>query len=355
MKKKNKKMNDLLIKPDITIQNAMKILDQTGKKCLLVIDENNKLLGTLTDGDLRRSLLSGEKFNSNISKSYFKTPIVLFIGEYKMKDIKKILSKNDLALIPIVDRSFIVKDYLYSHDIINTNKKENDLREVPVIIMAGGRGTRMEPFTDILPKPLIPIQGKSIIEIIIESFTQFKCSDFYLTINYKGKILKAFFEELQPSYSINFIEEDKPLGTAGSLFFLKNKLNKPFFVTNCDITIKSNYSSIYDFHMKRGYSITIVASTKEYIIPYGTCELDIDGDLKKINEKPQFDFLINTGLYVVNPKVLSYIPEGKYFDITELIEILKKNDEKIGVFPIHEDNWVDVGQWSEYKKAINKI
>ncbi len=202
---------------------------------------------------------------------------------------------------------------------------------------------------------MIPIHEKPIIEHIIERFTDIACSDFHLTVNYKGKILKAYFEELQPKYKVSFVDEKEPLGTAGSLQYLKGKFNKPFFVTNCDIIIKADYASLYEFHQKGEYDITLVASAKEYIIPYGTCELNNVGHLSHINEKPQYDFLINTGLYVLNPDVLKLIPKNKFYHITHLIEDAKNQGKKVGVFPIDDDAWIDVGQWAEYKIAMNLL
>jgi NDP-sugar pyrophosphorylase family protein len=174
-------------------------------------------------------------------------------------------------------------------------------------------------------------------------------------VNYKGRILKAYFEELEPEYNVIFVDENEPLGTAGSLQYLKGKFDTPFFVTNCDIIIKANYASLYEFHQKNNYGITLVASAKEYIIPYGTCELNGDGHLAHINEKPKYDFLINTGLYVLNPDVLNLIPKDKFYHITHLIEDAKNQGKKIGVFPVDDDDWIDIGQWAEYQKAIDKF
>ena len=174
-------------------------------------------------------------------------------------------------------------------------------------------------------------------------------------MNYKGRILKAFFDELNPEYKIQFIEEKESLGTAGSLNLLENKIKEPFFVTNCDIIIKADYVSLQDFHIKGGYDITLVASAKEYIIPYGTCELNKQGHLLRIDEKPSYDFLINTGLYMLNPKVLKLIPKNTFFHITHLIENVKGHGMNVGVYPIDDDAWVDVGEWSEYKKAVERL
>jgi len=348
-------MKDISVQPDITIRQAMKALDKTAEKCLLVVNENRKLLGTLTDGDLRRIILAGVKFSENISSGYNKAPTVLIKEKYTTEEAKQLLLDFKLDLIPVVDRNRMVVDYITWSKIGGESQSKKSMGNVPIVIMAGGKGTRMEPFTKILPKPLVPVHDKPIIEHIIERFTALGCSDFYLTLNYKGRILKAYFEELQPDYRIHFLEEQEPLGTAGSLRFLDGKFNQPIFVTNCDVIIKGDYASLYEFHQKGGYDISLVASAKEYIIPYGTCELNSEGHLSHINEKPSFDFLVNTGLYVLNPNVLKLIPENKFYHITHLIEDAKNQGKKVGVFPIDDDAWIDVGQWVEYKQALDKI
>ena len=348
-------MKDITIKPDLTIRQAMKMLDKTAEKCLLVVDENKKLLGTLTDGDLRRSILAGAKFVENISDSFTPKPTVIKEDEYNPQKAKELLLKYKLDMIPIVNDDNIIVDYVTWSSMRDQSQPENLLNGVAVVIMAGGRGIRMEPFTKVLPKPLVPIQEKPIIEHIVERFTDIGCSDFHLTVNYKSKIMKAYFEELRPDYRVNFVDEQEPLGTAGSLRFLDGQFNKSFFVTNCDIIIKADYANIYEFHQKGGYDVTLVASAKEYVIPYGTCELNADGHLSHINEKPQYDFLINAGLYVLNPDVLKIIPENKFYHITHLIEDAKNQGKKVGVFPIDDDAWIDIGQWTEYQQAVDKL
>ncbi len=348
-------MKDITVKLDITIRQSMKVLEKTAEKCLLVVDENNKLLGTLTDGDLRRSILDGVKFSEHISASYNSEPTVLIKEKYTKEEAKQLLRDLKLDLIPIVDENNLVVEYVTWLDLGDEVQPKIKLGNVPVVIMAGGKGTRMEPFTKILPKPLVPIQEKPIIEHIIERFLDIGCSDFHLTVNYKGKILKAYFEEVQPDYQVHFVDEHEPLGTAGSLRFLDDKFNQPFFVTNCDIIIKTDYSDLYEFHQKGDYDITLVASAKEYIIPYGTCQLNKDGHLDHINEKPTYDFLINVGLYILNPDVLKLIPENKFYHITHLIEDAKNKGKKVGIFPIDDDAWVDVGEWTEYQKAVEQF
>ena len=349
-------MKDLTITPKINIHQAMEKISQTGKKCLVIVDENKTLLGTLSDGDIRKAILNGIGFDDSIEGVYNAKPTVLVEGKYKLDGAKKLFLTNKFDLIPVVNgRDELVDILLWEKLLNNENNKKINKLNVPVIIMAGGKGKRLEPFTKILPKPLVPVNEKPIIEHIIERFTNIGCSEFYMTINYKGRLLKAYFEEQKPDYKIHFIEEKEPLGTAGSLSFLDKKFDKPFFVTNCDIIVKADYSKLYEFHQKGGYDVTLVASAKEYIIPYGTCELNGIGDLSHINEKPHYNFLINTGFYVLNPEILTLIPNNEFYHITHLIENVKNKGKKVGVFPIDEDAWIDVGQWAEYKQALEHL
>ena len=349
-------MKNITVQVDISISEAMKNLERTAEKCLLVIDAEEKLLGTLTDGDLRSRILSGAKFSENIDKSYNSDPTVLIKDKFTIEEAKHLLINKKLDLIPVVDTNNLVVDYLTLQSVdVDQIPNAQTLKGIPVVIMAGGRGTRLEPFTNVLPKPLVPVFEKPIIEHIIERFSKLGCLDFYLTVNYKARILKAYFEELRPNYNFHFFDEHEPLGTAGSLRFLDGMFDCPFFVTNCDTIIKANYNSLYKFHQEGSYDITLVASAKEYIIPYGTCELNGRGHLSHINEKPKYDFLINTGLYVMNPGDLSLIPKNKFYHITHLIEDAKNAGKKIGVFPIDDDAWIDVGEWAEYQKAIKKL
>jgi len=349
-------MKNIMISSDISIKAAMKLLDKTAEKCLLVVDTESRLLGTLTDGDIRRAILSGASFSSTISGIYNNNPVKLESNVQDNDEVKKIILENKIDLIPLVDKDIKLIGYKTWEEVFgNGNSRKQKNLKVPVVIMAGGKGSRLEPFTKILPKPLVPINEKPIIEHIIEKFTNIGCEDFYLTVNYKAKILKAYFEELSPKYNVSFVDEPEPLGTAGSLKFLMGEFNEPFFVTNCDIIIKTYYNELYDFHISNNFDLSLVASTKEYIIPYGTCELNEEGHLLHINEKPKYDFLINTGLYIVNPELLDIIPNDKFFHITHLIEKAKNMGKKVGVFPVNEDAWIDVGQWAEYKKAVELL
>ena len=221
--------------------------------------------------------------------------------------------------------------------------------------MAGGKGTRLEPFTNVLPKPLVPINEKPVIEHIIERFIKNRFDNFFITLNYKSKILKAYFQEMKPKFKLSFIDEPKPLGTAGGLSLLRSKLKKPFIVTNCDTIIDVNYDDLINFHITNSNDVTLVASSKEHIIPYGTCKLTKKGYLQNIIEKPKFDFFVNVGLYVLNPNLIKLIPKNKTYDMIDFLRFAKTKKKQIGVYPIDDESWIDVGQWSEYRKAVDRL
>jgi len=349
-------MKNIAIKPIASIKEAMEALDKTAEKVLLVVDNDEKLIGALTDGDIRRYILKEQDLIGTIENAYNKNPIFVFQEDFDREKVKKIFTENKIDLLPILDQNRKVVDYITWEKAFGNNRRSEDQKlNVPVVIMAGGSGTRLEPFTKVLPKPLVPVGDKPVIDHIIDRFRAYGVSEFYLTINHKSRILRAYFEEKDPEYFIGFVEEDEPRGTAGSLKLLADKLDRPFFVSNCDIIIKTDYADLYRFHTKSSYNITLVASAKQFNIPYGICELNGSGSLKRIQEKPEYNYLVNTGLYVLNPSVIDLIPDNKLFHITHLIDKVRENNGTIGVYPVSEKAWIDVGQWAEYRKALKVI
>ena len=221
--------------------------------------------------------------------------------------------------------------------------------------MAGGKGTRLDPFTRVLPKPLIPIGERTIIEIIMDNFSQFGIREYYISINHKGKMIKAYFEDNTPDVTISYLEENAPLGTAGALKLLGDTVQGDFFVSNCDIIVRADYRSIYDFHKENNFALTLIASMQHHVIPYGVCEIEEGGALREIREKPEYDFLVNTGFYLLSADILKHIPADTRFDMPDLIKILQSNQLSVGVYPVSEKSWIDIGQWSQYKQAIEKL
>ena len=352
----DKTINKYVIDKNKNVRDAMKFMDLSDRKTLFVIQENLIIVGSLTDGDIRRWILSNGSLNEPINNICNKKPIT-FPSIYDPDKIKSIMLQKRIEAVPIINDNNMLINILFWDSVFDSDyhfELKGNL-DVPVVIMSGGKGTRLEPFTSILPKSLIPVAGKTLIEHIIERFQEYNIDNYYLTLNYKAEIIKAFFKEIKPSYKLEFVIEKKPLGTAGSLYLLKDKIKKPFFLINCDTIIKTDYSSFYNYHIKNNYDITIAASLKNYKIPFGTCEIDNNGEFNQISEKPSFDFLINTGFYILNPAVLDLIPKNKFFDITSLIKNAKKNGKNIGVYPLAENLWIDVGQWSEFKEASEKL
>ena len=256
-------MKDITIHSNATIKEAMEALDKTAEKVLLVVDKNQTLIGSLTDGDIRRHILKEQDLIGTIENAYNKNPIFFFQEEFNLEKVKKVLTENIIDLVPVLDKKRKIMDYITWEKAFGNNRRsENRKLDVPVVIMAGGKGTRLEPFTRILPKPLIPIEGKPVIDHIIDKFKVYGISEFYLTIHHMAKIIRAYFEEKESDYSVGIAEEDEPRGTAGSLKLLADKLNKPLFVSNCDIVIETDYADLYSFHLQNKYDITLVASAK---------------------------------------------------------------------------------------------
>ena len=348
-------MKNITIHSTASVKEAMGSLDKTAEKVLLVIDSDQTLIGTLTDGDIRRHILKNRDLTSNIQSICNRNPIFVFHEKLDLNKVKKIFIKDKIDLIPILNQEHKIVDYVTWEKVFGNNRKLTQKLDVPVVIMAGGKGTRLEPFTRVLPKPLIPVGDKPLIDHIIDRFRAYEVSEFYLTIHHMAKIIRAYFEEKEPDYSVGIVEEDEPRGTAGSLKLLTDKLNRPFFVSNCDVVIETDYADLYRFHMQNKHDITLVASAKQFNISYGICELNGGGSLDRIEEKPEYNFLVNTGMYVLNPAVLELIPDNQLFHITHLIDKIKENGGQIGVYPVSEKAWIDVGQWAEYRKALKVI
>lgn len=346
------KYKNLCVNKNLTIKEAIKILDKFGKKILLVI-EKNILLGVITDGDIRRWILSNKSLEEKVFEVMNKDFIFLYKGEKKLA--KKIMKEKSIECIPILNSKKEVIDIIFWNDEFKDKINIFNNINVPVVIMAGGKGTRLYPYTKILPKPLIPIEDTPIIERIINRFCEYGCDKFYLTVNYKKNMIKAYFNELDKNYKISYVEEENFLGTGGSLYLLKDKLKETFFVSNCDILIDANYYDILNYHKENKHKITVVTSLKNYTIPYGVIELSKDGNIKKTSEKPEYNFLVNTGMYILEPEVLEDIPENEFFHITNLIDNYIKDGKKVGTYPVTDNCWLDMGEFKEMERMVERI
>lgn len=334
-----------------TIREAFKKEGLTKEKFVIVTDDEANTIGIVTDGDFRRAIWNSvsleEKIGTIVNRNF-----KYLSGRYDLDDVARMFLTG-IAQVPVLKDGKLV-DIIFRRDVEHLEAKFHKNRlNAPVVIMAGGLGTRLDPFTRILPKPLIPIGEKPIIEIIMDKFAEYGMTEFHISINHMAKMIKAFFEDFGVKYKISYIEEEEPLGTAGALALLKEEIMSPFFLSNCDIIIEDDYSQIYDFHTQGGYALTIVGSVQHHVIPYGVCTVKESGELDELKEKPAHDFVANTGMYVLSPRIFDFIPAGTKFHITDLINALKRGEEKVGVYPVCEKAWIDVGQWEKYRKAID--
>lgn len=343
------------IKKNITVKQAMRKISENGEKVLFVVDEKERLFGVLSDGDIRKWILSEGDLAEKIETVCNKNPVT--VGEdYQIDDVKKLMLQLKIGCIPAVNDQKEIKDVLIWDTIFNGKRQKTKKNlELQVVIMAGGKGTRLDPFTTILPKPLIPIADKPIIEIIMDKFSEYGINKFFVSVNHKAKMVKSYFEDSNGNYSITYLEEDRPLGTAGSLKLLQDKISGSILVTNCDTIIDSDYGEFLKFHDDNGNDLTLVVSSRHYEIPFGVCDIENGGILKGMREKPEYHFLVNTGMYLLKSEMLDLIPQDQQFNITDLITKAQSAGKKIGVFPISENSWIDIGNWEEYRKAVQKL
>ena len=346
------KIKNRSIQSTTTVLQSLKKMDEAKVKMLFVF-EDEQFLSILTIGDIQRAIIKQVDFNQSVSTiidldKQFVTP-----AETEEQIREKMLALR-AECMPVVDKEGNLVDVYLWNDFFQSSEFNNRQKiKLPVVIMAGGKGTRLQPLTNIYPKPLIPIGEKTIIETIMDKFVDYDCHDFYLSVNYRADMIENYFEHLNNGqYNISYFYEDRPLGTAGSLRLLRDKLHSTFFVSNCDILIHDDYSEILKYHRQNQNELTVVAAVKTWSIPYGTINTGKDGLLESIEEKPSFTYQINTGLYILEPNVLDVIPDD-FFHITHLMEKLKKLGRRVGVYPISQNDWVDMGDWKEYLKLIN--
>ncbi|WP_270670125.1 nucleotidyltransferase family protein [Paraclostridium bifermentans] len=345
-------INQICINDNLSIRQAIEILDNTAKKILLVVNEN-KLQAVITDGDIRRWILKNGDLSKSVKNIMNKNPKYITIKN--KSDAKNIMKENRIEAIPVVDDYMNIIDIVFWNETFDNNLNYVDSMDIPIVIMAGGKGTRLYPYTKILPKPLIPIGDTPIIERIMDRFSVYGSNKFYLTVNYKKDMIKAYFNDSDKKYNVSYIEEEKPLGTGGSLHLLKDELRETFFVSNCDILIDANYSDVLKYHRENKNKITVVTSLKHYKIPYGVVELNEESSICSTVEKPEYSFLVNTGMYLLEPETLQDIPEDEFYHITDLIESYLNKGIKVGTYPVTDQCWLDMGEFKEMERMIERL
>lgn len=343
------KIKEFLIDEECTMLEAMELLDKVAKK-VLFITKQGRLIAAITDGDVRRWILKKGNLEAKVKDIANYNPIYLFAKDKAIA--KEYMLKNSVEALPIVDENMRILSIIFWDNKVISNRKK---LEVPIVIMAGGLGTRLYPYTKILPKPLIPIGEIPIAEHIINRFNHSGSNDFYLIVNHKKNMIKAYFNEIEKDYKITYIDEDKPLGTGGGLSLLKGKINSTFILSNCDILIEEDYEKMYNFHKKENNLITMVCSLKKIKIPYGVVEIGVNGKIESMKEKPELSFFTNTGMYIVESRIIDELEENRSIGFPDIIEQYKNAGKKIGVYPISESAWMDMGQLDEMEEMIKRL
>ena len=343
-----------IIDASMTLIQTMKKMDEGYTKSLIVF-EKERFVGIITNGDLQRAIIAKVPFDSPIIKVVDNSNKCYAHEGDNRDDIKNWMVEKRAEFMTVLDGQEDLVDVIFwdeviSETIVEDNRSKIDL---PVVIMAGGKGTRLKPITNVIPKPLVPVGDKTILEVIMDQFESIGCNKFYMSVNYKADMMKYYLGQLEHKYDIEFFMEDKPLGTIGSVSLLKGKINTPFFVSNCDSINEQDYRDVYDYHMQNYNDLTIVTMVKSFRIPYGVIETGEDGLMVALSEKPELTYQVNTGVYILNPECIEEIPEGEYYHITHLMEKIKARGGRVGCFPVSEHAWKDMGEWPEYLKMIN--
>ena len=322
----------------------MKIIDDSTLQFAVVVDDSLQLLGTVTDGDIRRSILRGEGLDISIKQVMNHSPICATI-ENTYSECLSLLKRHKLKQIPILSEGNKIIDIIFADNNLATKNNENT-----VILMAGGLGTRLRPLTENIPKPMLNVGNKPILETIIEGFKQYGFTNFIISVNYKKEVIQDYFQDGAAfGVTISYIEENKRMGTAGALSLLKEKPNRPIFVMNGDLLTQVNFEQLLHFHEDTDAVATMCVREYEYQIPYGVIETD-GQQLVSIKEKPMHRSFVNAGIYVLSPEVFDYIPQGEFYDMPDLFEKLMDKQNNVSAFPVRE-YWLDIGHLSDFEQA----
>ena len=339
------KLQKFIGNENLTVSEAMQKIDGNQLGILFITEPKGKLVGCITDGDIRRYLLAGGKMSGVAIDAANKFPKVA----KSLEEARHLYHKRNYVVIPVVDKDGKVVD-LYYGDTGGKVEKSHSSLNIPVVINAGGKGTRLYPFTRVLPKPLIPVGELPIIKHIMNEYQSYSCDEFHIIVNYKKELMKAYFADSENHYNISWYDEEKPLGTGGGLSLLRGKLGSTFFFANCDALLISNYENMLKFHKENGNIITMICAYKNMNIPYGVVEMGVNGSIKEMKEKPLVSFLTNTGMYIVEPEVIDDIEDGVPIDFPDIVEKERQKDKKVAVFPVSENDWMDMGQLPELEK-----
>lgn len=333
-----------LISPKTPILEAIRIVDTSALQIALVVDEDRRLLGTITDGDVRRAILRQISLEEPVEKIMFTSPTVANV-QNEREEILSMMYRKELRHIPVVDDAGRVVNLKSLMDMVQPHSREN-----LVVLMAGGLGTRLRPLTKDCPKPLLKVGSKPILETILENFIDSGFYRFYISVNYKAEMIQSYFGDGSKwGVQIDYLRENKQLGTSGALKLLPECPVEPFIVMNGDLLTKVNFQQLLDFHCEYQAQATMAVREYDFQIPYGVVQVQ-DNYLAGLDEKPVHRFFVNAGIYVLEPEVLKLIPKNRFFNMTDLFDQLLESNLKATTFPLRE-YWLDIGQLKDFDQA----
>jgi dTDP-glucose pyrophosphorylase len=336
---------ETLVPPGANISTAAEVLTTSSMRIALVVDDMNRLLGTVTDGDIRRAMAYGQDMNSTVSEIMQKNPTTVKESEERQK-ILQLMREKDLLHLPIIDSVGKVVGLEIMQNFIFDAPRSNT-----VLLMAGGFGSRLYPLTRDVPKPLLPIGEKPILETILEQLVEAGFSRFFLAVHYKSdQVRKHFGDGSSWGVAIEYLEEDQPLGTAGALGLLEgDTIDQPLLMMNADLLTRLNFGQLLDYHTEHGGAATMCVREYDFQIPYGV----VQGDglqVQDITEKPVQKYFVNAGIYILEPELVAQCKGKQVKDMPDLLRATVRGGGKVNMFPIHE-YWLDIGRMEEYERA----
>lgn len=340
----NSKLDKVLLHKDSDIWDAVKLIQGNALQTALVVDDNRKLLGIVTDGDIRRAILDRMDFNANVAKVMNSKPTVATM-EMDISEIRKLMKEKVIHLMPVIDADNIVVDIVFFTDVMNGASVDT-----PVVLMAGGIGSRLKELTKDRPKPLLNVGNKPLLETILENFIEQGFVNFYFSVNYKSEQIEGFFGDgSRYGVKINYLHEDKALGTAGALYMLPEDISYPVIIMNGDILTKVDFKKLIKFHRKSNSVATMAVRRYTEKIPYGVIVSDNDR-IKKIQEKPEKDYNVNAGIYILGEDAIKRIPKNEFYNMTQLFEDMINAGDIVSQYEIN-DYWIDIGKIEDFEKA----
>lgn len=340
---------NIIIDSSTSVKQALEAMNEGGLQIVLVVDDDNRLVGLITDGDLRRAVLNELQLDANIKQIVQTKFTAITADEYKSNP----LASRSLGLshIPVISGEGHLLGLLIESHMLPPSKLAKEKNDTPVVIMAGGLGSRLAPFTKILPKPLLPIGDKTILEQIIETFTKQGFWNFFIIVNYKRELMKAYFAEMDLPYELTFIDEPQALGTAGGLGFLKNQISGLFILSNADVLLEIDYVNALNFHKDKNALASIITVTNFTSVPYGVIEFDDNDIVHKVREKPKIKHNVVSGVYILSDKIFDYIVPNNFLNMDKLLNKVMKTQGLVAAYSskglLH-----DMGEFQEYRKFL---